>query len=191
MKRSEINHNICETIELLKANNIGLPFFAYVKADEWAEKGIDLSRIKATMLGWDITDFGSDDFDHVGAVLFNARNGNLYDPSLGTPYAEKYIIMKQKNNQELPMHYHMYKTEDIINRAGGDLLIEVYPSDKNRHYDLTKKVELYLDGVKHEFEPGSVIRLKKGDSVTITPYTFHRFYTEGGDVIVGEVLCCG
>ena len=31
------------------------------------------------MLGWDVTDFGSKDFEHIGRTLFTLRNGNLHD----------------------------------------------------------------------------------------------------------------
>ena len=68
--------------------------------------------IRRTMLGWDITDFSSGDFERVGAVLFTLRNGDAYDPAIGTPYAEKIIVVQ--NGQILPLHKHMKKTEDIL-----------------------------------------------------------------------------
>jgi len=139
------------------------------------------------MLGWDVTDFGSDDFAHVGATLFTVRNGDVKHPGVGTPYAEKYIILKSGEGQEIPMHYHENKTEDIINRAGGQLMIQVYNSTPDKQLDTETPVELWLDGVKHSFKPGEVICVTTGNSVTLTPYVFHRFYAEGGDVVIGEV----
>ena len=79
-----------------------------------------------TMLVWDITDFGCGDFQTCGAILFTVRNGSIYDANVGTPYAEKYIFMKDGCEQEIPMHYHVKKTEDIINRAGGILCVQVF-----------------------------------------------------------------
>ena len=183
MKRSEINAAIAHAKALLAENNITLPFFGYTTPEEI--RAFDITRIKAVMLGWDVTDFGSDDFRKVGATLFTVRNGDVKHPGIGTPYAEKYIIMA--GEQEIPMHYHMMKTEDIINRAGGDLMIQVYNSKPDRSLDTETPVELWLDGVKRSFTPGEVIRVTTGNSVTLTPYVYHRFFAEGGDVIVGEV----
>jgi D-lyxose ketol-isomerase len=183
MKRSEINAAIAHAKDLLKQNNIALPFFGYTTPEEI--RTFDLTRIKAVMLGWDVTDFGSDDFKTVGATLFTVRNGEVKNPGIGTPYAEKYIIMA--GEQEIPMHYHMMKTEDIINRAGGDLMIQVYNSKPDRSLDTETPVELWLDGVKRSFAPGEVIRVTTGNSVTLTPYVYHRFFAEDGDVVVGEV----
>ena len=39
------------------------------------------------------------------------------------PYAEKYIILEDETEQEIPFHYHMDKTEDIINRGGGVMIV--------------------------------------------------------------------
>ena len=183
MKRSDINAAIAHAKALLAENNIALPFFGYTTPEEI--RACDLTRIKAVMLGWDVTDFGSDDFRKVGATLFTVRNGDVKNPGIGTPYAEKYIIMA--GEQEIPIHYHMMKTEDIINRAGGDLMIQVYNSKPDRSLDTETPVELWLDGVKRSFAPGEVIRVTTGNSVTLTPYVYHRFFAEGGDVIVGEV----
>ena len=183
MKRSEINAAIAHAKELLKANNITLPFFGYTTPEEI--RACDLTRIKGVMLGWDVTDFGSDDFKKVGATLFTVRNGDVKNPGIGTPYAEKYIIMA--GVQEIPMHYHELKTEDIINRAGGDLMIQVYNSKPDKSLDTETPVELWLDGIKRTFAPGEVIRVTTGNSVTLTPYVYHRFFAENGDVVVGEV----
>jgi len=184
MKRSEINKAISNAKELLKANKITLPFFGYTTPEEL--KKYDISRIKAVMLGWDVTDFGSDDFSKVGATLFTVRNGDIKDRSVGTPYAEKYIIMSGCG-QEIPMHYHENKTEDIINRAGGDLMIQVYLSKPDKSLDTESPVELWLDGVLCRFKAGEVIRVPTGGSVTLTPFVYHRFYAENGDTVVGEV----
>ena len=186
MKRSEINHAINYAQDLLKKNNIGLPFFAYVKKEEWKNLNLDISVLKNVMLGWDVTDFGSGDFKKVGATLFTLRNGSVFDKSIGVPYCEKIIIM-DNSGQEIPMHYHINKTEDIINRAGGTLKIQVYNSKSDSSLDNESKVILYCDGIKREFEPGAVIEVKKGNSVTLPPYVYHRFFADNEDVIVGEV----
>lgn len=89
MKRSLINNSIDWAIDVLEKNNIRLPEFAYYTPEMWKENPEKFETIKKTMMGWDVTDFCSDDFEKIGAVLFTVRNGSYYDPSIGTPYAEK------------------------------------------------------------------------------------------------------
>ncbi len=187
MLRSEVNNAISRAKKLLSDNNITLPFFGYMTMEDWNKSDIGLETIKGVMLGWDISDFGSGDFEKVGATLFTIRNGSLYDKSLGVPYAEKYIILHHETAQEIPMHYHVMKTEDIINRAGGTLCIQVYGSKEDGSLDTENNVILYCDGVKREFAPGEIIKVETGNSVSLTPYVYHRFYCEGADCIIGEV----
>ena len=47
------------------------------------------------MMGWDITDFGSGNFDEIGCVLYTVRNGLITDASVGVPYCEKYLLFKE------------------------------------------------------------------------------------------------
>ena len=186
MKRSQINQAIEKAKRLLRENKISLPFFGYLTLDGWRHCGVDYDRIAETMLGWDVTDFGSDCFERTGATLFTLRNGVVGHPEIGTPYAEKYIIM-DGCGQEIPFHYHIKKTEDIINRAGAKLIIQVYNAAHDNTLDLTTRPELRLDGELRRFDPGELIALDPGQSITLTPYIYHRFYSEGGDTVAGEV----
>ncbi len=187
MKRSKINNEIKWALELLEKENITLPPFGYWTLNDWKQKDALTSVIKQVMLGWDITDFGNNRFDEFGAVLFTLRNGLLNDKSIGTPYAEKLIILKE--GQRLPLHYHKSKTEDIINRAGGIMGIKLYNSKSDGSVDETTKVDVFLDGVKNSVEPGTEILIRKGESITLVPYMYHLFYAkEGhGDLVCGEV----
>lgn len=188
MKRSRINAEIKNAMEICKRLSFFLPDFAGWSPEEW--KRGDADEMKKTMLGWDVTDYGTDDFDRVGAVLFTLRNGSVYDSSLGTPYCEKVIIMKA--GQKLPMHFHFSKTEDIINRNGAALHIRVYASKKTPEgYELDgeRPVTIYRDGIKNILPAGTVLHVEKGCSVTIAPYIYHEFFSdeENGELIVGEV----
>ncbi|MFC4891640.1 D-lyxose/D-mannose family sugar isomerase [Pseudofrancisella aestuarii] len=189
MKRSEINRAIQYSKELLKKYNIYLPPFGYWDMQEWHSNNNlgKLNTIKKVMLGWDITDYGKDSFDNLGAVLFTLRNGSHSDVKLGTPYAEKLIVLK--DGQRLPLHYHADKTEDIINRAGGLLGIKLYNSDSKGEVDYHSDVDIEMDGVLHTLKAGKEILLKNGESITLRPFCFHIFYAkEGtGDVVCGEV----
>ena len=129
------------------------------------------------MLGWDITDFGTGDFTRVGAVLYTVRNGLLDDPSTGVPYCEKYIVMKE--GQRLPKHYHIFKTEDIINRAGGDLQVFLWNADKDGN-ELATDVHVFMDGIERVFRPGEEIVVRKGSSISLAPYIAHVFCPRPG-----------
>ena len=189
MKRSQINQAIHWAQELCAKHHITLPDFARFTPDrtEFAKSGRE--NIVKTMLGWDVTDFGTDDFEHCGAVLFTVRNGSVYDSNVGTPYAEKYIFMRDGQEQEIPLHYHISKTEDIINRAGGILCVQLFAAGEDGTPDPDKNVTVYRDGVRCEVTGGTTVEITNGNSITLTPFLYHRFYTKkgSGDLVVGEV----
>lgn len=184
MKRSLINSNIEWAMELCKQLNFNLPSFAYYTPEEWEAKATeDMLKVK---LGWDVTDYDSNDFDKIGAVLFTLRNGVFGD--MERPYCEKMIAMKE--GQILPCHFHYDKTEDIINRAGGTLCVEVWNSKSGAEgyaVDYENDVTVTCDGVKVTVPAGGVVKVTSGNSITLLPYMYHRFYAEGGPLIVGEV----
>lgn len=189
MKRSEINQAIVWAEALSKKYCITLPDFARYAPNVDEIKDSRKEALVKTMLGWDVTDFGSGDFLRCGAVLFTVRNGSIYDTGMGTPYAEKYIFLKEGNGQEIPMHYHIQKTEDIINRAGGVLCVQVYSKTADGMLDKSTPVTVFRDGVCHTVKAGEVIEITNGNSITLTPYIYHRFYAKKGtgDLIIGEV----
>ena len=189
MKRSRINEAIKWAEELCKKHHVTLPVFAGFAPDKSEFAKPEYINIVKTMLGWDVSDFGLGDFEKCGAVLFTVRNGSIFDSSLGTPYAEKYIMMKEGNEQEIPMHYHVHKTEDIINRAGGVLCVQLYMEGADGKPDPEKTVVVYRDGIRYEAKAGEIIEITTGNSITLTPHMYHRFYakTGCGDLLVGEV----
>jgi len=187
MKRSEINNALSWAKNLLEEHQIKLPPFGYWTLDEWHAKKENLSTIKNVMLGWDITDYGMDKFEELGAVLFTLRNGSLIDSKVGTPYAEKLIILK--DGQRLPNHYHASKTEDIINKGGGILAIKLYNSLKDGSVDYDSDVDVDLDGITYTYKAGEEIHIQPGHSITLRPYVYHLFWAKAGagDLICGEV----
>lgn len=187
MKRSEINNAIKWAEARFKEMKITLPPFANRAVDDWDKKEDEV--IISTMMGWDVTDFGRGDFSKVGAVLFTVRNGDVYTPGKGVPYCEKYIVLKDGNCQEIPMHYHIDKTEDIINRGGGVLCVQVCGRTADDMPDMDSTTEVYMDGKKYTFSANDVIEVEPGASITLTPFMYHRFWakTGAGDLIVGEV----
>ncbi|MDO4633590.1 MAG: D-lyxose/D-mannose family sugar isomerase [Eubacteriales bacterium] len=186
MKRSLINTNIEWAMKLCKEMNFNLPSFAFWTPEEWEEKKNLTQTMRQVGLGWDVTDYASGDFDKIGAVLFTLRNGKYGD--MERPYCEKIIAMKDK--QILPCHFHYDKTEDIINRAGGTLCVQVWNStSKEDGYKVDEESEVHVvcDGMDVTVPAGGIVKVSNGNSITLTPYIYHRFYAEGGDLIVGEV----
>lgn len=186
MKRSEINKAIKDMEGFLEENKVKLPPFAYWSPDDWQEKDSEYEEIKDSMLGWDITDAGLGDFKNIGFSLFTVRNGNLHDERYQKTYAEKYIYIKE--NQTFPFHFHWYKTEDIINRAGGTLIITVYNDDGNGEFS-DEDVVVNSDGRSYSVKAGSQVELEPGESITLWSHQYHHFSVkEGtGDVLVGEI----
>ena len=154
MKRSEIQQAILWAKDFLKQNNFALPMFADWTPEEWRSHRKEAETIIRTMRGWDVTTFGSDDFSKMGAVLFTIRNG-LPDGSAGCPYAEKLIMMKE--GQVLPNHFHWQKTEDIINRGGGVLLIRVHNSLPDGSVDREGDVRILTDGIERFVPAGTEV----------------------------------
>ncbi|HTN67970.1 MAG TPA: D-lyxose/D-mannose family sugar isomerase [Dysgonamonadaceae bacterium] len=184
MKRSEINQLIRESIEFFNNMNFKLPPWGYWAPEEWKGKQESCSEIIDNMLGWDLTDFGSGDFHRIGLILFTLRNGNIKKDK--KPYAEKAMIVAE--NQETPMHFHWGKMEDIINRGGGNLVLELYKSDKNEALS-DEEFDIQIDGIKHHLKPNSKVVLTPGESISLKQGIYHRFYGEPGKgkVFVGEV----
>lgn len=189
MKRSQINNAIKTAMERLGEYKITLPCFGYWKVEDWKNKSDITERIRERMLGWDVTDFGSDDFEHCGATLFTVRNGDKNDKELKMPYAEKYIILSDKTEQEIPLHYHIYKSEDIINRGGGVLVVQLYNKAEDGGLDTESDVVVYTDSIKRTLKAGDLIEVQPGDSITLEPYVYHKFFAKKdcGLLIVGEV----
>ena len=190
MKRSEINNAIRWAADLMKAYHISLPEYAGWSVEQWKHRAPETALIRQLMLGWDITDFGCGDFDRIGTVLYTVRNGSDTDPGAGVPYCEKYLIMKE--GQRLPKHYHVSKTEDIINRGGGNVLIRVYNSLPDEEIDYEPPVVVHKDGCEMTVPAGTQVKLTPGESIHIYQGMYHDFSVEPGTgaVLMGEVSQC-
>ena len=189
MKRSEINKVIKESEAFIKSLGFLLPPFASWTPQDWSGKGHECDEIRDNMLGWDITDFGRGDFEHTGLTLITIRNGNQHNKKYEKPYAEKILISQE--GQVCPMHFHWYKMEDIINRGGGILMMQLYNSTDSEELSDTDVI-VVSDGVALSLPAGSILELKPGQSVTLTRGMYHAFWAkEGhGPVMVGEVSQC-
>ena len=188
MKRSEINKALRRMEDMIREYRISLPDFCYFTPEEWAAKGHEYDEIRDNMLGWDITDYGLGRFQEIGFSLITLRNGNWKrSDKYPKSYAEKLLYLEE--GQYAPMHFHWAKMEDIINRAGGTVLIRVYYSHEDESIDYESPVTVHTDGREMKVPAGTQIRLQPGQSITITPLLYHDFTVEpgGGSVLLGEV----
>ncbi len=188
MKRSEINAIIKYMENLIKENGFSLPPFCNWTPEEWKTKGTEYDEIRDNMLGWDITDYGQGNWDKIGFALVTLRNGNQNNPKYKKVYAEKLLMLKE--GQHSPMHFHWTKSEDIINRGGGILIIHVYNDDNGELG--TTDVLVNQDGRSYYVPAGTGIELKPGESITLWPHQYHDFdiVAGTGDVLIGEVSMC-
>ena len=187
MKRSSINTIMAEADEMIREHGFNLPPFAYWTVDEFRARAPQAQAVIEGRFGWDITDYGKGDFDSMGLFLFTLRNGRLADLRRGGGmcYAEKLLISRQ--DQLSPMHTHVVKAEDIINRGGARLIIELFGSDDQGHFAQDRGGVVWCDGIKRKYAPGEKLVLMPGESVTLMPGDWHAFWGEGGDVLIGEV----
>ncbi|SFZ85846.1 hypothetical protein SAMN02983003_3018 [Devosia enhydra] len=187
IKRSRVNQIMRESDAFIRSFGYVLPPFAYWSPAEFRARKDDAQMIIKANLGWDISDYGLGEFDKTGLFLFTVRNGNAadLDKGRGMLYAEKAMISRE--NQYSPMHRHNLKAEDIINRGGGTLVIELF-GDTDGQCDRNKGTVVYTDGIRRELPPGAHLKLLPGESVTLMPNEhWHAFWGEGGDVFIGEV----
>lgn len=186
MKRSEINRILKKTADFVAASGFALPPFATWSPDEC------LSRLEAAReifdlgLGWDLTDFGRENFEKEGLVLFTLRNGSPSGQPYSKTYAEKILVIQP--GQLTLTHCHWKKTEDIINRGGGTLVLKLHNATEDDQLADTP-VRVVTDGVIRELAAGGEVRLSPGESITLPPRLFHSFWADpdDGPVLAGEV----
>lgn len=187
MKRSRINDTLAQADEMIRSYGFTLPPFAYWSPGEFKTRKTEARALIDARCGWDITDYGAGRFGEMGLFLFTLRNGLLSDLKRGGGmcYAEKLLISRQ--DQLSPMHTHIIKAEDIINRGGATLVVELFGSDDAGDFAEDRGGTVWCDGIRRDFAPGEKLLLAPGESVTLRPGDWHAFWGEGGDVLVGEV----
>ena len=187
MKRSEVNAVMADAADLIARHGFALPPFAHWSPEAFRSRRHEARHVIDARCGWDITDYGAGRFKEMGLFLFTLRNGRLADLTAGRGmcYAEKLLISRE--GQLSPMHTHVIKAEDIINRGGGTLVVELYGSDGDGRFDERAGGTVMCDGIARPYAPGERLRLAPGESVTLMPGDWHAFWGEDGDVLIGEV----
>lgn len=166
MKRSKINQCIRDMEVPLAEHRVELPPFCKWTPADWADKSHEYDEIRDNQLGWDITDCGLEDFDRVGFALITLRNGNQNNPKYKKVYAEKLIMLKE--GQRFPCHFHWKKSEDIINRGGGTMVIHVY-NDVGDGSRSDEDVLVNRDGRSYLVPAGTGVELKPGRASRFGP----------------------
>lgn len=191
MRRSEINKALKDLEAMCEKCRFSLPPFCKMSPSQWQAAGHEYDEVRECMLGWDITDFGLNDFAKFGFSLITIRNGNRSNASkYPKTYAEKLLYLNE--GQMAANHFHWFKTEDIINRGGGNVLIRVYNSLPDEEIDYQSDVTVHMDGRCYTVPAGTQMKLTPGESITITPGMYHDFAVEPGTgpVLLGEVSQC-
>jgi D-lyxose ketol-isomerase len=183
MKRSEINAIIRDADAFLRQRQFCLPPFAYWPPEAWRSRGQEVREIVDRGLGWDVTDFGQGDYHRIGLCVFTLRNGSPQHRQ-GKPYAEKVLIVDV--DQVTPLHFHWVKMEDIINRGGGRLVVQLYNSTPDEDLD-DGPVAVRTDGIARTVNAGDTVVLGPGESITLPPRCYHKFWGADSRVLVGEV----
>ncbi len=192
MKRSEINAYLRDAKEFCGRQNFHLPRWARWSPADWEAAGQEADEIRRCCLGWDVTDFGSGDYRRFGLLLFTLRNG----PAAAVEqrgqavkdFCEKLMIVGEE--QITPTHFHWSKMEDIINRGGGRLVLQLWWAERDsERLDERSEVMVSIDGIARALPAGGSVVLDPGESIALPPYLYHQFYAEpgGGTVLAGEV----
>lgn len=186
MKRSQINYAIDKAHAIAETFRVCLPEFAFFTADAWRKQPLEeWAEVLDLQLGWDITDFGRGDFGKIGLTLLTLRNGALNSSAYPKPYAEKMLQIQQE--QQTPWHFHNHKMEDILNRGGGDLCMQLGWATDEALFDERRTVEVRVDGRRRTFKPGETLVLKPGQGVCLPPRLYHRFWAEKAFVLGWEI----
>ena len=78
MKRSRINQAIKELETMCEKYSCYLPPFCKFTPEDWQNIGSEYDEVRDCMLGFDITDYGKDDFENFGFSKYNQRYISLF-----------------------------------------------------------------------------------------------------------------
>jgi D-lyxose ketol-isomerase len=187
LNRARIEASIAIAKQVFGAFKLSLPPFAFWTVSDWDRAGPEYDEVRHCMLGWDVTDFGSNDFPNIGRTLFTLRNGKINDPRYPKAYAEKFIL--DPEGQRAPAHFHRTKREDIINRGGsGNILVQLTHVSPDNHPE-KGTLAIAVDGCRRVIQSGDTIRLEPGCSLCIPPRTIHQFWGEEGTGMKIDGVC--
>jgi D-lyxose ketol-isomerase len=186
MLRSFVDRRIDAMMELCERCAFKLPPFALWGAAKFHADREASRRIAEQGLGWNVVEFTPGGFAREGLGLFTLRMGDwrALSKGVGRLYSEKALMAE--DGQRTPHHYHVVKTEDIVNRGGARFVVELFKVDRAGRR-LAERVRALKDATMIEVEAGGRVRLEPGESLVLEPYMAHAFWAEGGATLAGEV----
>ncbi len=182
MKRSEIEAIIGRSLGVMKDQGFHLPCFAGWTPAQWRENAEATRAMRAAGLGWNIVEFENGAFFKSGIAVFTLRMGDYRELPRGEGrlYGEKAFVLFE--GQSVPHHYHRVKTEDLINRGGGILGVNLVKVDADGK-PLPDTIALERNGMTVTVPAHSTLHLEPGESIVLVPGVAHAFLG------VSEVLC--
>jgi D-lyxose ketol-isomerase len=186
VKRSFIDARIDRMLELCGRHGVALPPFALWREADFRANSDAARLIAGRGIGWNVVEFKPGLFAREGLTLFTLRMGDWrhLGAGRGRLYAEKAIVAE--DGQRAPHHYHVVKTEDIVNRGGARFVVELFKVDAEGA-PLKERFRALKDVSMLELSPGDQVRLEPGESLTLEPFIAHAFWAEGGATVAGEV----
>ena len=114
-----------------------------------------------------------------GLFCFTIRNGTLAElkSERGKVYAEKILIVK--TGQVTPTHFHFQKMEDIINRGGGNLVVQLWNADGGEGLARTPRARIHGRRQAHPAGRGGG-DLRAGRVGLLPQRVYHRFWGADG-----------
>ena len=186
MKRSFINARIEAMLESCERHGARLPPFALRGEDDYRADPAAAARILDGGLGWNVVEFQPGAFAKAGLGVFTLRMGDWRHLSHGRGrlYGEKLLLAE--DGQRTPLHYHIVKTEDIVNRGGAKFVVELVRVDR-AGAPLNERFRALKDVRTLDLQPGARVTLEPGESLTLEPFIAHAFWAEGGATLAGEI----
>ena len=186
MRRSFIDRRIDAMRDLCETHAFKLPPFSRWSVADFVARPDAARRIRSMGLGWNVVEFMAGGYREKGLTLFTTRMGDwrALRAGGGRLYAEK--VMMAEDGQRTPFHYHVVKTEDILNRGGARFVVELFKVDASGTR-LDERFQVLKDAEMLVLAPGARVVLDPGESLTLEPFVAHAFWAEGGTVLAGEV----
>jgi D-lyxose ketol-isomerase len=186
MRRSFIDDRIEAMLALCDRHGFRLPSFAHWDEARYRREAASVRHIRDAGLGWNVVEFKPGAFRKRGLTLFTLRMGDWRSLASGAGrlYAEK--AMMAEDGQVTPHHFHIVKTEDILNRGGARFVVELFKVDaEGTRRD--ERFKIQKDAETLDLAPGARVSLEPGESLTLEPFVAHSFWAEGGAVLAGEI----
>ncbi len=186
MQRSFIDARIDAMLALCQKHGVALPPFAHWNEDAYRAEPDAARRIAEGGLGWNVVEFQQGRYAKEGLSVFTLRMGDWrqLEGGRGRLYGEKALMAE--DGQRTPHHYHIVKTEDVLNRGGARFVVELFKVDR-AGAPLKDRFRVLKDVRTLELSAGDRVVLEPGESLVLEPFVAHAFWAEGGATLAGEV----